>query len=163
MGLRCDTLVTRLLYSQTSQQPKSSCRAPPPSRQKKEKSRPNANAGRAAPQALVPRVQHRSRAPAEVGVRRAVLARGELDKLEGSYKIRRKEGGVAPRRRKPREQGIGGLRRSRTRQRRATRQRMKRQEGENSRVGRPRGGMKVAARIGEGLRREIGRGRLPRE
>ena len=31
-----------------------------------------------------------------------------------------------------------------------------------TRVGRPRGGMKVAARIGEGLRREIGRGRLPR-
>ena len=30
------------------------------------------------------------------------------------------------------------------------------------RVGRPRGGMKVAARIGEGLRREIGRGRRPR-
>ena len=31
-----------------------------------------------------------------------------------------------------------------------------------TRVGRPRGGMKVAARIGEGLRREIGRGRRPR-
>ena len=31
-----------------------------------------------------------------------------------------------------------------------------------TRVGRPRGGMKVAARIGERLRREIGRGRLPR-
>ena len=29
-------------------------------------------------------------------------------------------------------------------------------------TGRPRGGMKVAARIGERLRREIGRGRLPR-
>ena len=31
-----------------------------------------------------------------------------------------------------------------------------------TRVGRPRGGMKAAARSGERLRREIGRGRLPR-
>ena len=31
-----------------------------------------------------------------------------------------------------------------------------------TRVGRPRGGMKVAARSGERLRKEIGRGRLPR-
>ena len=31
-----------------------------------------------------------------------------------------------------------------------------------TRVGRPRGGMKVAARIGEGLRRGIGRGGRPR-
>ena len=31
-----------------------------------------------------------------------------------------------------------------------------------TRVGRPRGGMKIAARSGERLRREIGRGRLPR-
>ena len=31
-----------------------------------------------------------------------------------------------------------------------------------TRVGRPRGGMKVAARSGEGLRREIERGRRPR-
>ena len=31
-----------------------------------------------------------------------------------------------------------------------------------TRVGRPRGGMKVAARISERLRREIERGRLPR-
>ena len=34
--------------------------------------------------------------------------------------------------------------------------------GRATRVGRPRGGMKVAARIGEGLRREIERGRRPR-
>ena len=34
--------------------------------------------------------------------------------------------------------------------------------GRTTRVRRPRGGMKVAARIGERLRREIGRGRLPR-
>ena len=31
-----------------------------------------------------------------------------------------------------------------------------------TRVGRPRGGIKVAARIGDRLRREIGRGRHPR-
>ena len=31
-----------------------------------------------------------------------------------------------------------------------------------TRVGRPRGGMKAAARIGERLRREIGRGGRPR-
>ena len=31
-----------------------------------------------------------------------------------------------------------------------------------TRVGRPRGGIKVAARIGDRLRREIGRGRRPR-
>ena len=31
-----------------------------------------------------------------------------------------------------------------------------------TRVGRPRGGMKVAARSGERLRKEIRRGRLPR-
>ena len=34
--------------------------------------------------------------------------------------------------------------------------------GRTTRVGRPRGGMKVAARIGERLRREIGRGGRPR-
>ena len=34
--------------------------------------------------------------------------------------------------------------------------------GRTTRVGRPRGGMKVAARSGERLRKEIGRGRLPR-
>ena len=34
--------------------------------------------------------------------------------------------------------------------------------GRTTRVGRPRGGMRVAARIGEGLRREIERGRRPR-
>ena len=35
-------------------------------------------------------------------------------------------------------------------------------ERTSTRVGRPRGGMKVAARIGERLRKEIGRGRPPR-
>ena len=34
--------------------------------------------------------------------------------------------------------------------------------GRTSRVGRPRGGMRVAARIGDRLRREIRRGRRPR-
>ena len=59
----------------------------------------------------------------------------------------------AERRKKPREQGNGRRRwRRRTRQRRATRQRTKRQGRERrERVGRPRGGMKVAARIGERL------------
>ena len=66
-----------------------------------------------------------------VGVRRVVLARGELDKLEGpKYAARRAElrrkAGAAARAR------IGGRRwrRRRTRQTRATRQRRKRQEGE---------------------------------
>ena len=97
-----------------------------------------------------------------VGVRRVVLARGELDKLEGpKYAARRAE-----LRRKAREAA-----RARERQAAAPSQ----DEAEESdateeeatrerttRVGRPRGGMKVAARIGEGLRREIGRGRRPR-
>ena len=34
--------------------------------------------------------------------------------------------------------------------------------GRTTRVGRPRGGMRVAARIGDRLRREIGRGRRPK-
>ena len=34
--------------------------------------------------------------------------------------------------------------------------------GRTTKVGRPRGGMRVAARIGDRLRREIGRGRRPR-
>ena len=97
-----------------------------------------------------------------VGVRRVVLARGELDKLEGpKYAARR-----ADRRRKAGEEA-----RARERQAAAPSQ----DEAEESdateeeatrerttRVGRPRGGMKVAARIGERLRREIGRGGRPR-
>ena len=46
-------------------------------------------------------------------------------------------------------------RRKKSRQRRATRQEKKRQGKERRGVGRPRGGMKAAARIGERLRREI--------
>ena len=55
-------------------------------------------------------------------------------------------------------------RRFRTRPRRAMSPTEDETAGERTRtrVGRPRGGMKVAARIGEGLRREIGRGRRPR-
>ena len=97
-----------------------------------------------------------------VGVRRVVLARGELDKLEGpKYAARRAE-----LRRKAREAA-----RARERQAAAPSQ----NEAEESdateeeatrerttRVGRPRGGMKVAARIGERLRREIGRCGRPR-
>ena len=97
-----------------------------------------------------------------VGVRRLVLARGELDRLEGpGYAARRAE-----LRRKAQEAA-----RARDRQEAAAPQ----NEAEESdateeeetrerttRRGRPRGGMKVAARICERLRREIGRGGRPR-
>ena len=97
-----------------------------------------------------------------VGVRRVVLARGELDKLEGpKYAARRAE-----LRRKAREEARARERQaaaasqdeadeSDATEEEATRER-------TTRVGRPRGGMRVAARIGEGLRREIERGRRPR-
>ena len=95
-------------------------------------------------------------------VRRVVLARGELDKLEGpKYAARRAE-----LRRKAKEA-------ARTRERQAAA--ASQYEAEESdateeeatrerttRVGRPRGGMKVAARVGERLRGEIGRGGRPR-
>ena len=96
-----------------------------------------------------------------VGVRRLVLARGELDRLEGpGYAARRAE-----LRRKAKEA-------ERTRERQAAAAQDEAEENDateeevtrerTTRVGRPRGGMKVAARIGERLRKEIGRGRLPR-
>ena len=96
-----------------------------------------------------------------VGVRRVVLARGELDRLEGpGYAARRAE-----LRRKAKEA-------ERTRERQAAAAQDEAEENDateeevtrerTARVGRPRGGMKVAARIGERLRKEIGRGRLPR-
>ena len=99
-----------------------------------------------------------------VGVRRVVLARGELDKLEGPQYAARRAEHCAERQEKPREQGTDRRRwRCGTRQRRAARQRKKRHSGaRTTRVGRPRGGIKVAARIGDRLRREIGRGRRPR-
>ena len=92
-----------------------------------------------------------------------VLARGELDRLEGlpGYAARRAE-----LRRKAKEAA-----RTRDRQEAAAPQ----NEAEESdateeeetrerttRRGRPRGGMKVAAKICERLRREIGRGGRPR-
>ena len=95
-----------------------------------------------------------------VGVRNVVLARGELDRLEGpGYAARRAE-----LRRKAKEA-------ERTRERQAAAAQDEAEENDateevtrerTTRVGRPRGGMKVAARIGERLRKEIGRGRLPR-
>ena len=95
-----------------------------------------------------------------VGVRNVVLARGELDRLEGpGYAARRTE------LRKAKEA-------ARTRDRQAAASQDEAEENDATeeevtrerptRVGRPRGGMKVAARIGERLRKEIGRGRLPR-
>ena len=95
-----------------------------------------------------------------VGVRKVVLARGELDKLEGpNYAARRAE-----LRREAREA-------ARARQTAAASQNEAEESDESgeetagertTRVGRTRGGMKVAARIGEKLRREIGSGRRPR-
>ena len=90
-----------------------------------------------------------------VGVRNVVLARGTLDKLEGpKYAERRAE-----LRRKAREAA-----RARDRQTTAASQNEAEESDESgeetagertTRVGRTRGGMKVAARIGEKLRREI--------
>ena len=97
-----------------------------------------------------------------VGVRRVVLARGELDKLEGPKyaarraELRRKAGEAA----RARDRQAAAA--SRTRQTRATRQRRKRQGRERREWDDSEVGMKVAARIGEGLRREMERGRRPR-
>ena len=96
-----------------------------------------------------------------VGIRRLVLARGELDRLEGpGYAARRTE-----LRRKAKEA-------ARTRDRQAAAPQDEAEESDateeeatresTTRRGRPRGGTKVAARIGERLRREIGRGGRPR-
>ena len=89
-----------------------------------------------------------------VGVRNVVLARGELDRLEGpGYAARRTE-----LRRKAKEA-------ARTRDRQAAASQDEAEENDateeemtrerTTRVGRPRGGMKVAARSGERLRKEI--------
>ena len=97
-----------------------------------------------------------------VGVRRVVLARGELDKLEGPKyaarraELRRKAGEAARARdRQAAAASLDEADESDATEEEAT-------GGRTTRVGRPRGGMKVAARIGERLRKEIGRGRLPR-
>ena len=96
-----------------------------------------------------------------MGVRRVVLARGELDKLEGpKYAARRAE--------LRREAGEA----ARARDRQAAASQNEAEEsgateeeatgGRATRVGRPRGGIRVAVRIGDRLRREIERGRRPR-
>ena len=97
-----------------------------------------------------------------VGVRNVVLARGELDRLEGpGYAARRAELRIEARE----------AARARDRQTAAAFQNEAEESDKSedetagertTRVGRTRGGMKVAARIGEKLRREIGSGRRPR-
>ena len=97
-----------------------------------------------------------------VGVRRVVLARGELDKLEGTqYAARRaelrREAGKAAR---ARDRQAAVAMQNEAGESGATEEEAT--GGRTSRVGRPRGGMRVAARIGDRLRREIRRGRRPR-
>ena len=97
-----------------------------------------------------------------VGVRRVVLARGELDKLEGpQYAARRaelrREAGKAAR---ARDRQAAVAMQSEAGESGATEEEAT--GGRTSRVGRPRGGMRVAARIGDRLRSEIRRGRRPR-
>ena len=97
-----------------------------------------------------------------VGVRRVVLARGELDKLEGpQYAARRaelrREAGKAAR---ARDRQAAVAMQNEAGESGATEEEAT--GGRTSRVGRPRGGMRVAARIGDRLRREIRRGRRPR-
>ena len=92
-----------------------------------------------------------------MGVRRVVLARGELDKLEGpGYAARRTE---LRREARARDRQAAASSQNEAEESEATEEEATRER--TTRVGRPRGGMKVAARIGEGLRREIGRGRRP--
>ena len=93
-----------------------------------------------------------------VGVRRLVLARGELDRLEGpGYAARRAE---LRREARARDRQAAAASQDEAEGREAAEEEAT--GGRTTRVGRPRGGMKVAARIGEGLRREIERGRRPR-
>ena len=97
-----------------------------------------------------------------VGVRRVVLARGELDKVEGpKYTARRaelrREPGEAVR---ARDRQVAVAPQNEAEESGATEEEVT--GGRMARVGRPRGGMRVAAKIGDGLRREIGRGRRPR-
>ena len=93
-----------------------------------------------------------------VGVRRLVLARGELDRLEGpGYAARRAELRRAAR---VRERQAAAPSQDEAEERDAIEEEATRET--TTRRGRPRGGTKVEARIGEGLRREIGRGGRPR-
>ena len=90
-----------------------------------------------------------------------VLARGELDRLEGpGYAARRTELRKAKEAARTRDRQAAAAQ-DEAEENDATEEEMTRER--TTRVGRPRGGgMKVAARSGERLRREIGRGRLPR-
>ena len=94
-----------------------------------------------------------------VGVRRLVLARGELDRLEGpGYAARRAElRRKAKAAERTRERQAAAASQNEAEERDAT------DRGNLAHTGKePRGGTKVAARIGERLRREIGRGGRPR-
>ena len=97
-----------------------------------------------------------------VGVRRLVLARGELDRLEGpGYAARRAElRRKAQQAARTRDHRQAAAAQDEAEENDATEEEMTRER--TTRVGRPRGGMKVAARSGERLRKEIRRGRLPR-
>ena len=81
-----------------------------------------------------------------MGVRRVVLARGELDRLEGpGYAARRAELRRAAR---ARERQAAAPSQDEAEESDATEEETTRER--TTRVGRPRGGMKVAARTGEG-------------
>ena len=97
-----------------------------------------------------------------VGVRRLVLARGELDRLEGpGYAARRAElRRKAKEAERTRERQAAAAAQNEAEESDATEEEATRES--TTRRGRPRGGTKVAARIGERLRREIGRGGRPR-
>ena len=90
------------------------------------------------------------------------------DEKQTRAKICREEGRVAPKggrekvaaRARPRERQAAAASQDEADESDATEEEAT--GGRTMRVGRPRGGMKVAARIGEGLRREIERGRRPR-
>ena len=84
-----------------------------------------------------------------VGVRRVVLARGELDKLEGpKYAARRAEAAAtkAGEEARARERQAAAASQDEADENDATEEETT--GGRTTRVGRPRGGMKVAARIG---------------
>ena len=97
-----------------------------------------------------------------VGVRRLVLARGELDRLEGpGYAARRAElRRKAKEAARTRDRQAAAASQNDTEESDATEEEATRES--TTRRGRPRGGTKVAARIGERLRREIGRAGRPR-
>ena len=96
-----------------------------------------------------------------VGVRRVVLARGELDRLEGpGYAARRAELRRAAR---ARERQAAAPSQDEAEESDATEEEATSHKRENDESGTTaRWHEKVAARSGERLRREIGRGRRPR-